>query len=555
MWLNWIILLALLVGALGASPLAGDPVVTAQTAEPLPSLRGQVQCFTYDDQNRLTRGTTTNDSDPAKQCGTTQLGIGNYDQSYNYDANTGNLSSKAGTSYGYNDSTHEHAVTHLGGVQKYWYDANGNQVTRMVGSDTYDLTYDAENRLVEVKKNNNSIAIFVYDGDGNRVKSTLSSVTTAFIGSHTEWVVSSGSLTRYFYAGSTRVAMRKNNTVYYLLGDHLGSTSVTTDQNGQNLGSQYYLPWGEVRYSNGTLQTKYTYTGQYSNVSDFGLMYYKARWYDPYLNRWTQPDIIIPNATNPQSWDRYSYVNNNPVNYSDPSGHRACESRDGFECDWKTEFLWGRAENILGRWGGKNDLLAMVKIISEGSRIYQDFDSLLPALSEIFIGSNVTGPGSLVSSLSADGCAGIGRDPINCDGIAHYFTDRGFHPDFQDSYNQVYHLWGYISETASPGNKYLGEIGQKTAVIGNNFHEIIQSNISLWMNEFNFYSTIGIGTSWEDYVLSLAGMEIGALITNKAISPGELSNFIYKRIGPEGVGSDGYKDTLYEKYGPLAGKQ
>jgi hypothetical protein len=122
---------------------------------------------------------------------------------------------------------------------------------------------------------------FVYDSDGNRVKSTINGVTTAFIGNLTEWDVASNSMTRYYYAGSSRIAMRKNNTVYYLLSDHLGSTSLTTDQNGQSLGKQYYLPWGEVRYTDGTLQTKYTYTGQYSNVTDFGLMYYNARWYDP----------------------------------------------------------------------------------------------------------------------------------------------------------------------------------------------------------------------------------------------------------------------------------
>ncbi len=90
-----------------------------------------------------------------------------------------------------------------------------------------------------------------------------SGMTTAFIGNHTEWEVGSGNMTRYYYAGSTRVAMRKNNTVYYLLSNHLGSTSLTTDENGQNPVKQYYLPWGEVRYADGTLQTKYTYTGQF----------------------------------------------------------------------------------------------------------------------------------------------------------------------------------------------------------------------------------------------------------------------------------------------------
>ena len=171
-------------------------------------------------------------------------------------------------------------------------------------------------------------ATFVYDGDGNRVKSTINTtipVTTAFIGNHTEWDVASSSLTRYYYAGSTRVAMRKNNTVYYLLSDHLGSTSLTTDENGQNPVKQYYLPWGEVRYTSGGLQTKYTYTGQYSNVTDFGLMYYNARWYDPLLSRFSSADTIVPQPGNPLDWDRYSYVRNNPINYSDPSGHRACD--------------------------------------------------------------------------------------------------------------------------------------------------------------------------------------------------------------------------------------
>ncbi len=52
-----------------------------------------------------------------------------------------------------------------------------------------------------------------------------------------------------------------------------------------------------------------------------GLMDYHARFYSPTLGRFTQPDTIIPNAGNPQSWNRFSYVINNPINRIDPSGH------------------------------------------------------------------------------------------------------------------------------------------------------------------------------------------------------------------------------------------
>jgi RHS repeat-associated protein len=90
-----------------------------------------------------------------------------------------------------------------------------------------------------------------------------------------------------------------------------------------------------VRTSEGTTPAQYTYTGQYSNVSDFGLLFYNARWYDPALGRFTQPDTIIPNAGDPQSWDRYAYVLNNPLRYVDPTGQSSCVGRhydDGPEC-------------------------------------------------------------------------------------------------------------------------------------------------------------------------------------------------------------------------------
>ena len=84
---------------------------------------------------------------------------------------------------------------------------------------------------------------------------------------------------------------------------------------------QLYLPWGEVL--TGTLETDYGFTGQKS--SSFGLMYYVARYYDPALGVFTQPDTIVPLASQGvQAWNRYAYVNDSPTNHVDPSGH-ACE--------------------------------------------------------------------------------------------------------------------------------------------------------------------------------------------------------------------------------------
>jgi RHS repeat-associated protein len=62
------------------------------------------------------------------------------------------------------------------------------------------------------------------------------------------------------------------------------------------------------------------YTSQVKD-EDTGLYYYGARYYDPQLGRFIQPDTIIPDLADPQSLNRYSYVRNNPLKYIDPTGH------------------------------------------------------------------------------------------------------------------------------------------------------------------------------------------------------------------------------------------
>jgi YD repeat-containing protein len=151
-------------------------------------------------------------------------------------------------------------VTSAGG-STYSYDANGNMITRTIGGQTWNLAYDAGNRLVSVSGPNNFSASFVYDGNGARVKSTIGGVSTTGVGSHYE--VSGSTVT-------TRIAMRQGSDLYYLLSDHLGSTSLTTDASGTLVATMLYKPWGETRYTSGTSPTEYTFQGQYRNVADSG---------------------------------------------------------------------------------------------------------------------------------------------------------------------------------------------------------------------------------------------------------------------------------------------
>jgi RHS repeat-associated protein len=121
--------------------------------------------------------------------------------------------------------------------------------------------------------------------------------------------------------------------VTYLHNDHLGSVSVATSSGGALASQQEFYPWGTHRGSGDITQTTLDFTGQWLDGSK--LLYYHARYYDPGLGRFVSADSIVPGAdalaigpggagggpANPQSLNRYSYVNNNPINHTDPSGH------------------------------------------------------------------------------------------------------------------------------------------------------------------------------------------------------------------------------------------
>ncbi|MFZ5883972.1 MAG: RHS repeat domain-containing protein [Chloroflexota bacterium] len=232
-----------------------------------------------------------------------------------------------------------------------------------------------------MKKNGVTIAQFTYDGDGKRVKSVVDGETTLFVGNYFEQKGSQ--VTKYYFAGSTRIAMRKyvipqNMTVEYLLADHLGSTSLTTDADGVKVSEMRYKPWGEVRYTwTASLSTtpayeltKYTFTGQFSYMDDpstagvtegFGLMFYNARWYDPVNGRFAQADTIVPASTQgTQAWDRYAFVNNNPIRYTDPTGHLTDKEKcpDGVCEDITRQEYRSRPDKIdISLLKGKNAIL------------------------------------------------------------------------------------------------------------------------------------------------------------------------------------------------------
>jgi RHS repeat-associated protein len=132
--------------------------------------------------------------------------------------------------------------------------------------------------------------------------------------------------------------MKAGTELQYFLTDHLGSIVTTLDSTGTLISQQRYLPFGAPRSvpNSPIIGTDLGYTGQRLLDSGMGgIMDYKARFFSPYLNHFLQPDTIIPDLSNPQSWNRYSYVTNRPVNFNDPTGHVMTTDSDGGSCDWQ----------------------------------------------------------------------------------------------------------------------------------------------------------------------------------------------------------------------------
>jgi RHS repeat-associated protein len=195
-----------------------------------------------------------------------------------------------------------------------------------------------------------------YDTDGQRATRTRGSVTTVYLDN--QWEETASGAQRVNYSFNGEVAGYSNGGGWYTLhGDHLGSATWQFNASGGQVGGQEYHPWGVVSAATGTLLSEsFNDTGQ--RRDETGLLYYHARSYDPAIGRFVSADSVVSGAgaltvapsdataaaawaaggggpADPQALNRYSYVNNNPVNQIDPTGHVAPIRCPAPDCRWR----------------------------------------------------------------------------------------------------------------------------------------------------------------------------------------------------------------------------
>jgi RHS repeat-associated protein len=208
------------------------------------------------------------------------------------------------------------------------YDNNGN-TTNSAGN---FYRYDALNRLTNV---NNGAILVAYDGDGNRVRKTISGTTTYYLVDDLnpsgyaqvleEWTASGGStnLSRLYNYGTSLISQRQvagGASTNYFVWDGHGSTRMLMDIGGNVANAFAYDAYGTLIASNTASQTAYLYSGQQFD-SDLGSYYQRARYLNQNTGRFWTMDTYQGDNEEPISLHKYLYCEANPVNENDPSGN------------------------------------------------------------------------------------------------------------------------------------------------------------------------------------------------------------------------------------------
>jgi RHS repeat-associated protein len=271
------------------------------------------------------------------------------DDRFTYDT-LGNLSSSTRRgAYTFDPAKPTQVIAVTGGVpdmgkRTYGYDFLGNQVSRPEGKVVYnDFNLPAR----YTTHANETTASFLYDAAGQRTRKISSAGTVTYVaGLYERHSKSDGTIEHQLLvpeAGATLRYLEQNGSlgslpIIYTYGDHLGSTSLLTQQDpgvtgyktmvvekrsDESFGRPRNPDWKSPDIFGGIQPTLLDqgYTG-HTEDREHGLINMKGRIYHPMLGRFLTPDPYVDGTNVTQRWNRYAYVSNNPLSFTDPSGFR-----------------------------------------------------------------------------------------------------------------------------------------------------------------------------------------------------------------------------------------
>ncbi|CAA6816961.1 MAG: Unknown protein [uncultured Sulfurovum sp.] len=296
------------------------------------------ETFTYDAHNRLySLRTSSNVAESYTK-----------NKDYRYDK-LGNMTYQTGVgTYNYTDTRYGPHAVNSAGSRTYKYDTVGNMTDRNGDS----ITYNPLNKPSSMRKSgasSNQTVHFTYGAGGQRYLKQVGTKTTHYVGKAYEEQVNGNETKQIAYitlGGKTIGTHTEVKSTYYdatdpryhanrynryFHTDALGSITSVTNDAGTVVERRSIAPFGKIRamnygtnnntIANTTLQTTRAFTGHEQIGELNGLIHMNARVYDSDIGRFLSADTIIQDPHDSQSYNRYSYVRNNPLMYTDPTGH------------------------------------------------------------------------------------------------------------------------------------------------------------------------------------------------------------------------------------------
>ncbi len=298
------------------------------------------ESFCYDNVYRLTKSALSGDA----SCTTGNNLTVTYDNLGNITKRTDVASNAAWTYH----ASKKHAVLQAGSSSfTYTYDQNGNAITR----NGFTLVWNKSNYPTSIAGSGETTTLS-YDGNNQRWKQVYvkgsTTETTIYVGGLLEKVTTGSTVDwrHYISAGNQTIAVYSRqstgtNTLRYLLEDHQGSIAKITSSTGTTYVSENFSAFGNRRnpatwsgaptsgdLTNINAVSREGYTGQ-DALGSLGLNHMNGRVQDAITGRFLSADPYITEPGNTQNYNRYSYVYNNPMSYTDPSGFEADLSEVG----------------------------------------------------------------------------------------------------------------------------------------------------------------------------------------------------------------------------------
>ena len=233
------------------------------------------------------------------------------------------------TAYTYNDLNQLVTLTAPdGAVTSFRYDNNGNLTEKVAPEGKTHYMYDYENRLVRYSNGTNNVE-YIYNGIGERVAKIVNDVRTNFVNDPNRNYVQvlaetdgAGTPQRIYRWGNELINQEDFNSAsrhYYLHYEISGSVCNLIDSNNAIVNDYRYDAFGGVTSKIEGISNDHQFHGEVLE-EETGLVFLRARYYDPEIGRFLTRDLIVGELANPRTLNPYVFTLNDPVNLRDPSG-------------------------------------------------------------------------------------------------------------------------------------------------------------------------------------------------------------------------------------------